>query len=87
MKFPNGTSVKVASKEAYSLNGRTGVVIDDALEFPWRDCRKVALDPKPDAANKPQVVFVVDLREIKASERPISAPPREQLALFGEASP
>jgi hypothetical protein len=83
MTFPIGTSVKVKSK--CTLNGRTGVVIDDALKFPWRDYRKVQFDPKPPHM-KDGIVPVVELETIKDSERDQSALPREQLGLFGSAA-
>lgn len=68
------------------MNRTHDALIDDALKFPWRDCVKVALDWKPDAANKPQIVFVVDLKAINPSERPADAAPREQLGLFSEVA-
>lgn len=80
LRFPAGTSIR------FSTGGkaRTGVVIDDALDFPWRDHRKVSIDPRPGGYLKEAtevLVPVVELREIKPSERPESARPREQVAL------
>ena len=66
MKFPNGTSVKVVSK--YSENGRTGVVIDDALKFPWRDSRAVKFDA-PFAGCKPSYIPLSESRAPAVSRR------------------
>lgn len=83
MNFANGTSVKVVSR--CSLNGRTGVVVDDSPKFPWRDHRRVRFDLVPGKASG-ELVPLDELRAIKPSERPAEAPPREQLGLFGEAA-
>jgi hypothetical protein len=83
--FTNGTSVRVVSK--CSLNGRTGVVIDDAPKFPWRDSRRVKFDEVPGKV-KGELVPLSELRAIKLSERPAGAlaAPERQLGLFGEAA-
>ncbi|HEY1088565.1 MAG TPA: hypothetical protein VGE37_12755 [Archangium sp.] len=81
LKFPRGTHVKFPD----GGHARTGVVIDDALDFPWRDHRKVALDPMPGGYLKEKtavLVPAVDLREIKPTERAETARPREQVPLF-----
>lgn len=82
--FPIGTHVRVHSP-GYSTHKRTGVVIEDVLKFPWRDHRKVQFDPEPPRVSA-SIVDIDDLREIKASERPASAAPREQIDLFGGAA-
>jgi len=81
LRFPAGTSVK------FTTDGkvRTGVVIEDALSFPWRDHRKVAIDPRPGGYIQEVTEVLVpaaELKEIKPSERPESARPREQVPLF-----
>ncbi len=85
MKFPNGTSVRIVSK--YSENGRTGVVVDDALKFPWRDSRAVKFDA-PFHNLKPAFIPESELREIKLGDRPAGClpPEKRQLGLFGEAA-
>lgn len=86
MKFPNGTSVRVHAPR-YSTHGRTGEVIDEAPNFPWRDHRRVRFD-EVDGKVKGELVPLVELREIKLSERPARAlaPEKRQLGLFGEAA-
>lgn len=80
MKFPNGTSVRVHAP-GFSTHGRTGVVVDDSPKFPWRDHRRVRFDQVPGKV-KGELVPETELRPIKPSERPVSAPLREQLGLF-----
>lgn len=81
MKFPNGTSVRVHAP-GFSTHRRTGVVVDDSPKFPWRDHRRVRFDELPGRI-KGELVPEAELRVIKPSERPASAPPREQIDLFG----
>lgn len=81
-KFPVGTSAKVHASDSTGRKDRTGVVVDDALPFPWRDHRRVDFDPMPGKVAT-ALVPVADLRVIKPSERPESARPREQTTLFG----
>lgn len=85
LRFPVGTSVKVRSDDGKGEKDRTGVVIDDALNFPWRDHRRVEFDPVPGKVST-AIVSVEDLRAIKASDRPESARLREQVELFGGAA-
>lgn len=81
LRFPRGTSVRFSNDGT----ARTGVVVDDALDFPWRDHRKVELDPLPGGRLTTATAVLVpaeDLRAIKPSERPETARPREQVSLF-----
>lgn len=82
--FPNGTSVRVNAPK-YSTHGRTGVVIDDAPKFPWRDHRRISFDEVPGKVTG-ELIPLNELVAIKPSERPVSARPREQLGLFGGAA-
>ncbi|MDP2275305.1 MAG: hypothetical protein Q8K32_31455 [Archangium sp.] len=84
-KFPNGTSVRIVTK--YTANGRTGVVVDDDLKFPWRDSRAVKFDA-PFHNLRPEYIPESELREIKLSDRPAGSlpPEKRQLGLFGEAA-
>lgn len=86
LRFPAGTSVKVRSSDGRASSDRTGVVVDDALKFPWRDHRRVEFDPVPGKVSS-ALVSVEDLKAIEPSQRPASARPREQVELFGESSP
>lgn len=85
LRFPRGTSVKVLDPDSNGSKARTGVVTDDALDFPWRDHRRVEFDFVPGQVTT-ALVPASDLREIKPSERAESARPREQVALFEGAS-
>jgi hypothetical protein len=80
--FPPGSSVRVKLKTS-SLYGRTGEVIGYCA-FPWRDCRLVRFDPRPDGSGvmKPLITFADELRAIKATDRPATAPPLRQLSLL-----
>lgn len=81
LRFPRGTSVKVKAADGSSANDRTGVVVDDALNFPWRDHRRVDFDLVPGKVAT-ALVSVEDLRAIEPRERPDTARPREQVELF-----
>ena len=86
MNLPKGTSVRVHAPK-YSIHGRTGVVTDDAPNFPWRDHRRVKFDEVRGRV-KGDLVPIAELRAIKLSERPAGAlpPEKRQLGLFGEAA-
>lgn len=85
LRFPIGTSVKVRSDDGRSSRDRTGVVVDDALPFPWRDHRTVEFDYVPGKVTSARVP-AADLKMIKPSDRAESARPREQVDLFGGAA-
>lgn len=86
LRFPVGTSVKVRSTDGRASSDRTGVVVDDALRFPWRDHRRVEFDPVPGKVRS-ALVSVEDLKAIDPRERPATARPREQAELFEEPAP
>lgn len=77
LRFPVGTSVRVLSEDGKAEKARTGVVVDDALAFPWRDHRKVEFDHVPGKAST-ALVPVDDLRAIDPKKRPENAQPRQQ---------
>lgn len=81
MKFAPGTSVKVVAGD---FQGRTGEV-DHRPGFPFRDARRVRLDPLPDATKRERLALVYEneLSAIPAAARP---PPPGQLSLFSEAA-
>jgi hypothetical protein len=80
LRFPVGTSVKVRSSDGRASSDRTGVVVDDALRFPWRDHRRVEFDPVPGKVSS-ALVSVEDLKTIDPRERPATARLREQVEL------
>lgn len=80
LRFAAGTSVKVRSSDGRASSDRTGVVVDDALNFPWRDHRRVEFDPVPGKVSS-ALVSVEDLRALDPRERPATARPREQVEL------
>lgn len=78
LRFPAGTSVKVFSEDRKAANTRTGVVVEDALAFPWRDHRRVEFDHVPGKVSS-ALVPVEDLKAIDPAKRPATARPREQV--------